>query len=189
LFGDLPARSEALANLFADVTLGRARIVVLASLGDEQQSVALSDRLIADAVRHAVSVVRIDAGSGKLSLEPGLTDLAAGLAGFGDVVHRGMDEGVAEVPWGQQATLDQRSAKPLTLVEALTDLYESVIILTGRMGVASSLPAFAGAPGRLVLVCQNDVEARLLEAARADARSLGFSDILVVAPLHQAEVA
>jgi succinoglycan biosynthesis transport protein ExoP len=190
LFGDLPARNEALANLSADITLGRARVVLLVSLGQHGQSVLLSDRLVSDAVRHGVSVVRIDAGSGRPSTELGISDLAAGYAGFGDIVHKGIDRGVSEVPWGQQSALNRRSAKPLTLVEALTDLYEAVFVLTGRMGMASALPVFAGVHGRLVLVCDDDVPQSLIEAAQADAAALGFTDVeLVAPPVNRAEVA
>ena len=49
---------------------------------------------------NGLSVCRVDAGSGRPSAAPGLTDLCAEQASFGDVVHRVRD-GLAEVPWGE----------------------------------------------------------------------------------------
>jgi hypothetical protein len=94
------------------------------------------------------------------------------------------------VPWGQQPALVRRSMKPFTLVEALTDIYECVVVQTGRIGMTSALPLFAGIECRLVLAASENVDRNLLEAARADAQALGFGQVQVVAmPLAKAEVA
>jgi len=182
--------AENLANLSADLVLGRTRLVLLAALDAHADSEVLADRLIGDVLRRGLSIAKVDAGSGRPSMEPGLADLAGGQAGFGDVVHKRGDDGLAEVPWGHMATVERRSTKPVTLVEALSDIYEVVIVMTGRIGMASTLPMFAGLPCRLILVATGAPDAARLEAARADIASLGYDNIeLIVAPAWHAEVA
>jgi polysaccharide biosynthesis transport protein len=178
-----------LSNLSADIAIGRVRTVMLAALSTHRDCEVVAETLIADALRRGLSVVRIDAGSGRVSTEPGLTDLAADRASFGDVVHRVRD-GLAEVPWGHQAALERRSMRPATLVEALGDIYEVVIVTTGRIGVASALPTFTGLPCRLVLVGDAPPDRRTVEAAIEDAANLGYEiGQIVYAPQSQPEVA
>jgi hypothetical protein len=151
---------------------------------------ALADRLVAETLRRGLSVARSDAGSGRVSDEPGLTDLAADLASFGDIVHKSMREGLAEVPWGQEPTLDQTSSKPVTLVEALADIYEVVIVLSGRIDARSSLSMFAGIECRPVLVAGDDTSYDDVVAARAEAERLGYGVAqLVAAPGREAQLA
>src|SRR5690606_25989101 len=74
--------------------------------------------------------------------------------------HKSADNSFAEVPWGRGRSIDRDSAKPLTLIEALGDIYEVVVLMTGRVGMASTLPVFEGVEGRLVLIAvdEDDVE-------------------------------
>ena len=174
-----PSLNE-LTKLSADIGLGRVRVVVLAALGSQAECAAVAESITGDALRRGLSVARIDAGSGVVSDEPGLTDLAADLAGFGDVVQKSIRAGLAEVSWGQLPSVNLRSLKPLTLVEALTDIYEVVIVSTGRVGMASSLTAFAGLDCRLVLVTNQDVDPVFTRSAEEDAVALGYSPIQVV---------
>lgn len=177
-FADGP---PALATLAADMTLGRARIVLIAAVSEARDAALVADTLVAEALDNGLSVCRIDAGSFRPSTAPGLTDLCADAAGFGDVVHKRRD-GLAEVPWGQQPVLDRRSTKPLTLVEALADIYEVVVVATGRVGLNSTLPVFAGAEARLALVRSPLAPLALVEAAAADIASLGFASVEAVEP-------
>jgi len=160
--------------------MGRARVVLLAAVDDARDAAIAADSLVGEALRNGLSVCRVDAGSGRLSTQPGLTDLCADEASYGDVVHKVRD-GLAEVPWGQRRSLDRRSMRPLTLLEALADIYEVVIIATGRVGLNSSLPLFSGGEGRLVMVGRADTDAALLDAITADAGSLGFDMVQAVA--------
>jgi hypothetical protein len=80
--------------------------------------------------------------------------------------------------------------KPLTLIEALADIYEIVVVSTGRVGLNSTLPLFGGARARLVMVRQPSTPEALVEAVSADAATLGFDAVSsVVAPEAQAAVA
>jgi hypothetical protein len=166
------------------------QVVMLAALDTQRDAATVAETLIEDAATKGLSVCIVDAGSTRPSSVPGITDLSAERATYGDVVHKSGHEGLAEVPWGTLPAIDRRSTKPAVLVDALTDIYEVVIVLTGRVGIASSLPIFASIPCRLVFVAGTVVAPGHLEAAEADARALGFDIVQVVAaPLPQAEVA
>ena len=177
------------SNLTADIAIGRVRVVLLAAVSEARDAAIVADMLVNDALSKGLSVCRVDAGSARPTMEHGISDLCADQVSFGDVVHK-VREGLAEVPWGHLATLDRRSPRAVTLVEALGDIYEVVIVLTGRVGLNSNLPLFAGTRGRLVLARSADTPAALIEAVSADAGSLGFEVTQsVVVPEAQSEVA
>jgi uncharacterized protein involved in exopolysaccharide biosynthesis len=178
-----------LSNLSADIAIGRAHIVLLAGVSQGRDSAIIADRLVADALQRGLSVCRIDAGSTRASEAPGITDLCAERASFGDVVHK-VGEGLAEVPWGTLPSLERRSMKPVTLIEALSDIYEAVIVVTGRVGMGSSLPVFSGVEGKLVLVRRPGTPEAAVETAAADARAIGFETVQAIAvPEPEAAVA
>src|SRR5690606_19599869 len=176
------------SNLAADIAIGRVRIVILAALGSFRDVETVADTLVRSAMERGLSVATIDAGSVRLSAEPGLSDLAADKASFGDVVHK-VTEGLAAVPWGQQDVLERRSMKPVTLIEALTDIYEVVIVKTGRLGVASTLPVFSGVDCRLVLVTGEHADREAVRSALAEAATLGYEVGQMVSAPAQRSVA
>jgi hypothetical protein len=101
-----------------------------------------------------------------------------------------MREGLAEVPWGQQTELDGSSAKPVTLIEALADIYEVVIVLSGRIDRSSALSMFTGIECRLVFVAGADTNEVDVADARIQAERLGYDPAqLVAAPDREAQVA
>jgi hypothetical protein len=182
------SNARGIASLAADLILGRARIVVLASLVEAHDEEALVDRLCKEALEHGLSVARVDAGSHQPTSEPGLTDLAADMAGFGDVVYKATTQQLAEVPWGQLASLDTDSAKPGTLIEALSDIYEVVLVGAGPLSGDGAASLFGGLDARLVLVGAAD--GAEVEAARELAMRLGYEHIETLAvPAWRAEVA
>ena len=141
-----------LPDLTSDLVLGRTHLVLLAAHNENMDCEVLAEELVGDAIARGLSVALIDAGSARLSELPGLTDLSSGDASFGDVVHKSADNSFAEVPWGKGRVISRASAKPLTLVEALGDIYEVVVLMTGKVGMSSSLPFFDGLDGRLLVV-------------------------------------
>lgn len=177
-----------LSNLAADIAIGRVRVVMLAALNSFHDVERVSELLVRSALDRGLSVATIDAGSARLSAEPGLTDLAAEKAGFGDVVHK-VSEGLATVPWGHRDSLERRSMKPVTLIEALTDIYEVVIVQTGRIGVSSTLPVFAGIDCRLVMVAGEQPDREAVQSALAEAATLGYEVGQMVSAPAQRSVA
>ena len=177
----------ALSNLNADVALGRARLLLIGGLSEARDAAVMTDALVGAALRNGLSVCRIDAGSMRASSMPGLADLCAEQAGYGDVVHK-VRENLAEVPWGQTKVLNRRSSKPVTLIEALTDIYEVVIVSTGRLGLNSTLPLFVGLPARVVVVHDGSLAPETVAAAADETAGLGFSQVQAMA-LPAAEIA
>lgn len=181
--------NDDLAQLSAAVSAHQLRTVLLANLDGGHETVMVIDRLLEDALMSDLSAVVVDAGSGETGTALGLTDLAAERADYGDVMQRA-GENLAEVPWGRQPTLDRRSSRPLTMVEALADIYHVVIVDTGRVGVASSLPLFTGARATVVLVTGDTASPVAIGAARRDIVALGFEVGRVVSlPSVRADVA
>ena len=177
-----------LSNLAADIAIGRVRVVMLAALNNFRDVEKVAEVLVRSALDRGLSVATIDAGSNVLSAEPGLSDLAADKAGFGDVVHK-VSEGLAAVPWGHRDSLERRSMKPVTLIEALTDIYEVVIVQTGRIGVTSSLPVFSGIDCRLVMVAGEQPDREAVHSALAEAATLGYEVGQMVSAPAQRSVA
>ncbi|HTN60154.1 MAG TPA: GumC family protein [Devosia sp.] len=172
--GHTAAVQTAFADLSADLALGRTRLVLLAGHRSNLECEILAEALVADALDRGLSVALVDAGSAQPSDDFGLSDLSVEEASFGDVVHKSADNSFAEVPWGQGAAIDRNSPKPLTLIEALGDIYEVVVLMTGRVGVASTLPLFANLEGRLVLVATDTDDFTEVEDIREQLADAGF---------------
>ncbi len=173
------------AQLASDLVLGRTHLLMLAGAGVHDTVQKLAEALSDDALARGLSVALIDAGSARRSEEPGLTDLARGAASFGDVVHKSADNSFAEVPWGRLTALDLGNSRPLTLVEALGDIYEVVIVNTGILGPGTSLSVLAELGGRLVLVPTSSEDVASLATAREGLRDVGFDTVEIAAPPAQ----
>ncbi|MCS6759047.1 MAG: hypothetical protein MO852_08525 [Candidatus Devosia euplotis] len=93
------------------------------------------------------------------------------------MVHKSADNSFAEIPWGQAQSLVRHSTKPATLVEALSDIYEVVTLLTGPVGATSTLPMFAGMDGRLVLVADIGDDMQAVADSRARLLQAGFNAV------------
>lgn len=169
------------ADLAADLVLGKTHLLLLADHGGREPSRRMADALATDALAKGLSVVLVDAGSGRSGDVPGLSDLSTGQAGFGDVVQKSADQSFAEVAWGQGDTIDRSSAKPSILLEALGDIYEVVIVLTGRVGSRSTLPIFADLDGRVVLVTSEEEDADTAEIMRRQLLDAGLPRVEISA--------
>lgn len=169
------------ADLAADLVLGKTHLLLLADHDHREPGRRMADALAADALAKGLSVVLVDAGSGRVGAAPGLSDLSLGGAGFGDVVQKSADQSFAEVAWGQGDTIDRASSKPSILVEALGDVYEVVIVLTGRVGGRSTLPVFADLGGRVVLVTSADEDADTAESLRRQLLDAGLPRVEISA--------
>src|SRR5690606_1972174 len=148
------------------VDLGEERIILVSSLTGEDASGALVETIIDSAAEQGLSVAVVDGSSSRRSEELGLTDLCAGVASFGEIVHRGPGENMSHVPWGRQSRLDHHSRSAVTLARALADLFDLVVVTTGRPGIASSLPVFSGVEGQILVAANQDVDPATVEGIR-----------------------
>lgn len=179
---ELDRAAEALAT-------GRLRMLLVAGIDGNVDRVGAIERLLDATVAADLSAVTVDAGSGEPGDQLGLTDLSLERADYGDVVH-GVSENCAEVPWGRHSALDRRSVRPMTLIEALGDIYHVVIVDTGAVGLQSNLTVFSGAPASVLLVASPGGSPVTSAAARRDVIALGFEVAgIVEAPSLRADVA
>jgi succinoglycan biosynthesis transport protein ExoP len=169
------------SDLSSDLVLGRTHLLVLAAHAANADCEMLAEKLVTDALARGLSVALIDAGSARIGDDPGLADLSLDTASFGDVVQKSADNSFAEVPWGQGRSIDRNSTKPLTLVEALGDIYEVVVMMTGRVGATSTLPLFEALDGRLVLVAGDDDDIDAVTQTREKLLLAGYRRCEVVA--------
>jgi uncharacterized protein involved in exopolysaccharide biosynthesis len=177
---DMPGLTT-LSQLSSDLVFGRTHMLLLAAHSANADCEAMAEELIGDALGRGLSAALVDAGSGRPGDEPGLSDLSNGGASFGDVVQKSADNSFAEVAWGQSRTIVRQSGKPLTLVEALGDIYEVVIVLTGRADATSNLPMFDGLDARLVLVAGDADDFADVSARREQLRGAGFDNVEIAA--------
>jgi succinoglycan biosynthesis transport protein ExoP len=176
-----PANTISYSQLASDLVLGRTHLVILAGQSSNEDCEDLAEELVGDALAKGLSVALVDAGSGRASDEAGLTDLSTESVSFGDVVHKSADNSFAEIPWGQGTAIDRRSTKPITLIEALGDIYEVVVIMTGPVGMASTLSMFGALDGRILLVAPKDEPFEAIEQTRIQLAEAGFGSIEIAA--------
>ncbi len=175
--GEPQVRLLRYADLVSDLVLGRAHLLLLTDHGDDQPSHFLAEDLVSDALGKGLSVALIDAGTGRRTENSGITELSAGKASFGDVVQKSADNSFAEVTWGQGDAIDRNSNRPLVLAEALGDIYEVVIILTGKADSKSMLGTFSELGGRIILVTGDENDIALAEATRQRLEDSGLSRV------------
>ncbi len=175
--GEPQVRLLRYADLVSDLVLGRAHLLLLTDHGDDQPSHFLAEDLVSDALGKGLSVALIDAGTGRRTENSGITELSAGKASFGDVVQKSADNSFAEVTWGQGDAIARNSNRPLVLAEALGDIYEVVIILTGKADSKSMLGTFSELGGRIILVTGDENDIALAEATRQRLEDSGLSRV------------
>ena len=180
-FMTLSAQAQAVTATAAETQAGAGAPAAPAVANQDQiQEVRVT------ATRYSTSLLRTPLAVAALSQEQltrkgatSLSDLSGDTASFGDVVHKSADNSFAEVPWGRSRSINRKSSKPVTLVEALGDIYEVVVLLTGRVGMNSALPMFADLEGRVVLVAGRDDDGDAIADSRAQLLDAGFSSVEV----------
>lgn len=163
-----------------------ANLVLFVGYGEHSDYMGYTDQVAASLIDNGATIALVDASSKEKSREVGLTDLAADKADFGDVVIETEIDELTEVKWGRQSTLRHDSEKPITLVEALCDMNDVVMVPTGIAGHGASLQMFAGADALLVVVADQVISAGALKQITTDCERLGLTHMLVaVASIKQ----
>ena len=81
--------------------------------------------------------------------------------------------------WGRARAISRKSGKLATLIEALGDIYEVVVVLTGRVGMNSALPMFSDMDGRVVLVAGAKDDSAAVADSRTQLIEAGFDKVEV----------
>ncbi len=178
-----------ISHFAADIAQRGSALVLVSAVGDWRAVRPSNEALVADLVARGRSVAEIDAGSHAPTDEYGLSDLCAGEAGFGDIVYRGQRSDLALVPWGRYGDADFGTRQVGTLVEALADIFEIVVIDTGAAGSASALTAFAVPQATVLLLAAPGTDARQIEAAYEELRALGLGEVEIASAGADLQVA
>jgi uncharacterized protein involved in exopolysaccharide biosynthesis len=182
-----PDAVAALARQLAAAGEAARRIAVL---GAAQNATAAAVGL-ARALEARVVLVDLDFGRGASNLAaisndptaPGLAELAAGKASFGDIITRDRHSRVHLVMCGREpAAAETVMASPLLAValEALARSYDHVVIDGGTAGEAA-LDRLSGMAACAVLVAAEPAE-ESVAALRARMLAAGFTQVHVLAP-------
>lgn len=167
-------------ELSQSLVSGQENLVFLTTYDRMGDSTGVGEMLISEILAAGRSVAIVDAGSNVVSIRPGISDLAANAAEFGDVVFPNEEGGLTEVYWGTRSNIYGGADKPAILVEALCDICDVVLVFAGSVGVASNLPIFAGLQGTLALVAGQEPNYDAAQNALDDAASLGFDQARVL---------
>jgi len=184
---------ELAANMFAlseAVQAGGERLVIISALDDGADCASAGKLLLDDVMSAGMRVGVVDAASAIVSEKPGISDLAADMVEFGEVVFSSEEGDLFEVYWGTRPEIADNSPKPLTLIKALGDICQVVVVFAGRADAAAGLALFSGAEAALVLVAGAPLDAGQKTSAINEATALGFErSRLVVAPMQKINVA
>lgn len=177
-------------DVIQDVLNGRTQLVTILSLDHAADHAGIAEQMIISALDQNLSVALVDAGSGAMSDRAGITDLSANRAEFGEVVQASDIDGLSEVCWGTLPRLAQNSERAATLVAALADIYEVIIVMVGTVGAGSNLRQFANINARLVMAAGQNVDPQRHANIVAHASEWGFEDMqLIHAAVDAADVA
>ncbi|HHG89506.1 MAG TPA: hypothetical protein ENJ90_03375 [Devosia sp.] len=182
--------SARLQALLEELERGGETTLILAALDSQEDCNSLGQYVLERLMEQGRTVAVVDAQSREISEQPGISDLSAGQAEFGEVVFGNENGDLTEVFWGRLPDILPQSDRPGTLVEALADICEIVVVFAEKVSKDSSLPVFSGVDATLVLVAEKAPARGEVEALCADAHALGFKkSVILVAPEQKLHVA
>ncbi len=186
-----PRFGQSTAHIAAHISANHQRVSLIAAADDSREDRTIALNIAVALIDQGLSVALVDAGGvGEEGDGPGLTDLAAGLADFGDVVQRVEEPGLYYVSWGRQEELSKDSERIGMLIEALGELHDHILITCGAMGDSSSLEMFAEAGMPLVLASKAETTIEQITRMSNQARAAGFGPVSLARPGEaKAEVA
>jgi len=154
------------------------RVALVASAEESREDRSIAGRIAVDLLGVGNSACVVDAG-GRAEADEGvgLTDLCAGLADFGEVVHRIDGENLYHVPWGRQYRLDPSSPRIPTLIEALNEIHDHVIILAGPMETQALLPVFASPRAALIIAGSAETSVERIAIMSNLGREAGYGHV------------
>ncbi len=167
-----------LQNIAAQIANANQQIILVATISANANSLIKS--LSANLLNKGKSVIEIDAGSRKITSNIGFADLCNGKVDFGDIIQRQNKSDYAIIEWGQEKKLNIYSPYCDTLIAALKEIFDLIIINVGEAGISPSIAAFADYKPIVLLSVDGKTSRLILEKVKADIRALGFNHIEVI---------
>lgn len=166
--------ADDLPVVLSELSLSQQHVVLVATPKEGRADQHLADQLMAHIAQSGHTAVVVNAGGADhLPKSLGLTDLCEGEAEFGDIIHGGRDAKLFFVPWGTKDRLRFNAQNFMLLTDALSALYDYVIVECGQLGARSPIVAFADSGAHLLLP-SDDINRMQFDKIRADAQSLGL---------------
>jgi uncharacterized protein involved in exopolysaccharide biosynthesis len=180
-----PKFSDDLPVVLSELALSQQHVVLTATPRSNREDQRLAAELMANIGRDGQTAVVVNAGGADhLKDTPGLTDLCEGEVEFGDIIHGGREENLFFVPWGTKERLKFNSPDFMLLIDALSALYDFVIVECGQLGARSPIVAFADSGAHLVLP-SDGINRAQFDKIRADAQSLGLGFCRITESQHR----
>ncbi|MCF4098212.1 exopolysaccharide transport family protein [Maritalea mediterranea] len=169
-----PKISDDLPVVLSELSLSQQHIILVATPRTGREDQKLAAELMTKIAANGQTAVLVNAGGADhLPDTQGLSDLCDGETEFGDIIHGGREENLFFVPWGTKERLRFNSPDFMLLIDALSALYDFVIVECGQLGARSPIVAFADSGAHLLLPSTGISRAHF-DKIRADAQSLGL---------------
>jgi hypothetical protein len=169
----------------AIVRRGSTRVAVVAASGAGRFDPIIEDLSFA-AAEHGTRVVVIDTVPSNVGLKvPGLSDLIAGEAAFGEVIGRNRVTRAHEIGVGTAPLLfDDKAAEVFdTVLAALESAYDVVVLSLGEISAMDSRKRLVPAARHVVIVgCPDDPRVAM---AHREMKQAGAAAVTVIAPVSR----
>jgi uncharacterized protein involved in exopolysaccharide biosynthesis len=164
-------------RVLAGQVIAEKRDVVLVATGENNRADSeLADALLVTLTTKSRTAIVINAGGRDQMATAGLTDMCAGEVDFGQIIHRGQKPNQYFVPWGTKDRLDFNSERFTLMIEALSEVYDHVIVECGRVGLRAPLAPFADSDALLVMV-SSDQDAIVAAELISDLEAVGINQV------------
>ncbi|MEX0627641.1 MAG: GumC family protein [Cucumibacter sp.] len=173
-----PQFGKSAQHIAMHLAANNVRLALIASADLSREDRIVAGKVAVELLGLGHSVALVDAGGRGGEVEGlGLTDLTAGLADYGEVVRNVEGANLYHVPWGRQLRLDVQSPRIPTLIEALGEIHDHVLILCGPMELPSVLPVFARSGVSLVLAGSAETTVEQIARMSNEARAAGYGQV------------
>jgi len=170
------------SGLMRSLSAGEESLVLISPLDADADCASVGRQVVDDVMQKGFRVAVVDASSAIISQNRGISDLAADLVDFGEVIFSSQEGELIEVYWGTRPEISRGSDKPMTLVKALGDFCEIVVVFAGNANASDGLALFSGLDdGTVLLVAGAPMDAGATRVAISEAAALGFERSRVVA--------
>lgn len=165
-----------LAALVGQIRQSESGIVLVASAERDRQDSDLATQLQQELSGNGSATILVNAGGADHIQMQGLTDMCDGSADFGAVIKQGANEHQFFVPWGTKDRLLFNNERFTLMIDALSEIYDHVIIECGPFGMRAPLAPFVEMDVPLIIAAGRHQAMRSVEITD-DAMALGFENI------------